>query len=293
MRAWWGGWPHEVLLAALGGLIALALWAGGVWEGAGRVAFAVALYLLTLGVCAGRGVWWTRLRLGAAYGYTLWIYAAIRWITPALGLTLRDAQLEAIDVWALGSTPARALEAYASAPLTELMSACYMSYHVYLHGALIWALRDVERARGLYVQLFTAFALGIGGYLLVPAVGPVRALEFAGPLPGGPITRFQDAFIAGGTSIYDVFPSLHILLTLSLLLYDRAHHRARFWLMAPIAAGLAASTLYLRYHYAVDLVAGAALAVGVWLWMGGDPCRSPRRPPSLALTSAPEGASHT
>jgi membrane-associated phospholipid phosphatase len=279
MRAlgWWRGWPHEVLLAGLGALIALALLVHGAWEGAGRVAGAVALYLLAVGVCAGRGVWWTRLRLGAAYGYTLWIYEAIRWITPALELALRDAELEAIDVWALGCTPALAWEAYASAPLTELMSACYMSYHVYLHGALIWALRDVERARRLYVQLFIAFALGIGGYLLVPAVGPVRALTFAGPLPGGPITRFQDAFIAGGTSIYDVFPSLHILLTLSLLLHDRVHHRARFWLMAPVAVGLAASTLYLRYHYAVDLVAGAGLAVCVWLIVGRSACGSARR----------------
>lgn len=271
MRAWWEDAPHEVCLLALGALVALLLLSSAPASAAPAIV-ACALYATAIRACAagaaGRwsGVAW-RLRCAAAYAFTLWIYGAIRWITPALGLTLRDDVLLATDAWLLGQTPALTWAPHASLWLTELMSAGYMSYHLYLHGALLWALAlSAERARRLYAYLFVVFAFGIGGYLVVPAVGPLRAVTFDAALPGGPITRFQDAFIAAGTSVYDVFPSLHIALTLSLLLHDWREHRLRFWLLLPSSLILAASTLYLRYHYAVDLLAGALLAALVRAW---------------------------
>ncbi|HEY7423430.1 MAG TPA: phosphatase PAP2 family protein, partial [Gemmataceae bacterium] len=57
----------------------------------------------------------------------------------------------------------------------------------------------------------------------------------------------------------DVFPSLHVLITLILLDHDRRFVPRRFRFMMLPAAGLMLATVYLRYHYVVDLAAGFGL----------------------------------
>ena len=65
------------------------------------------------------------------------------------------------------------------------------------------------------------------------------------------------AVVAAGSSAYDIFPSLHTYITLVLLEHDRREHPRRFRVLLPVAVAILLSTLVLRYHYAVDLVAGA------------------------------------
>jgi membrane-associated phospholipid phosphatase len=45
------------------------------------------------------------------------------------------------------------------------------------------------------------------------------------------------------------------------------HKRFLFYIFLPIICGLILSTVYLRYHYVIDLFVGAAFAVGC-LWIG-------------------------
>ena len=45
-------------------------------------------------------------------------------------------------------------------------------------------------------------------------------------------------------------------------MFDFQHRRAHLWVLAP-TVGLWISTVYLRYHYGVDLLAGVVLALGV------------------------------
>jgi membrane-associated phospholipid phosphatase len=245
---------HERLLWGLGVVTALALAARGALMPALTVLGATAAYALFCRFAPAR------LRLASAYVYTLWFYEAVAWITPALGRPTWDASLLAVDRALFGESPAIAMQAWHAPWLTDVMSLCYLGYHAYLHGALLWALRRREDAERLYVPLFTAFALGLAGYLLVPATGPAIAYTtaFAQPIAGGWATALSDAVISRGTSLYDVFPSLHVLITLVLLAHDRRHLRRRFWTMLPVCLGLFVSTLYLRYHYAVDVLAGAA-----------------------------------
>ncbi len=243
---------HERLLFALGGLTSLALAVRGAPLPALAVLGATAVYAL---VCRFAP---TRLRLASAYVYTLWFYEAVAWITPALGTPTWDAALLRADRALFGESPAIAIQTWHTPLLTDVMSLCYLSYHAYVHGGLLWALRRREDAERLYVPLFTAFALGLGGYLLVPATGPAIAYPeaFAAPLAGGWATALNHAVISRGTSLYDVFPSLHVLITLVMLDHDRRHARRRFRVMLPACLGLFVSTLYLRYHYAVDVLAG-------------------------------------
>jgi membrane-associated phospholipid phosphatase len=96
---------------------------------------------------------------------------------------------------------------------------------------------------------------------MVPAVGPARAYPelFNAPLVGGHPTRLTAEVVAAGSSVYDTFPSLHVLITCILLDHDWRHVRQRFWIMLLPSLGLMASTIYLRYHYGVDVIAGFLL----------------------------------
>jgi membrane-associated phospholipid phosphatase len=63
-----------------------------------------------------------------------------------------------------------------------------------------------------------------------------------------------------GSNRVDAFPSLHCAVTAFTLLFDRVHapRRFRLWLLPII--GLWIATIYLRYHYLTDVIAGMALA---------------------------------
>jgi hypothetical protein len=254
---------HEVALSALGSATTLALLAAGqlfnpvILDAIGPT-FLFATVIFTCRGRTGR----SRIRLFASFGFVVWFYFAISRITPALGTKLRDGALLAIDEAMFGKTPAIFWERAATAWLTNLMSLCYMTYHFYLAVAVGHAgLVPNVASQRLSVYLFTGFAIGFAGYLLVPAVGPARAYPelFRGPLPGGTPARLIAEVAAAGSSGYDVFPSLHVLITCILLDHDWRQVRRRFWMMVVPSLGLLISTVYLRYHYGVDVLAGFLL----------------------------------
>ncbi|MDB6111921.1 MAG: hypothetical protein JWR69_3671 [Pedosphaera sp.] len=202
------------------------------------------------------------IRLLAAFAFVAWFYCAAARITPALGTKLRDGALLAIDEAMFGQTPAIFCERAATAWLTDLMSLCYLTYHLYLFVAVTHAaLVPNVASQRLSAYLFTGFAIGFAGYLLVPAIGPAFAYPelFQRPLPGGAISRGIAEIVVAGSSRYDTFPSLHVLVTCILLDHDWRHVRRRFWLMAIPSLGLMVSTIYLRHHYAVDVLAALLL----------------------------------
>jgi membrane-associated phospholipid phosphatase len=59
---------------------------------------------------------------------------------------------------------------------------------------------------------------------------------------------------------WDAFPSGHTLIVLVLLHYSYRFASRIFLIYLPLVLSLVISTVYLRYHYFVDVVAGAALA---------------------------------
>jgi membrane-associated phospholipid phosphatase len=119
------------------------------------------------------------------------------------------------------------------------------------------------------VSLALVTVLGFAGYLLVPAVGPYvyQAELFPTRLPGGERTHvFIQALDSLKGVARDCFPSMHTAHTTVVLAFAYRHARRLFFVYLPVALGLYVSTLYLRMHYVVDVLAGfavSALAVGV------------------------------
>jgi PAP2 superfamily len=264
---------YEWALAVLGGgtLAALIVRAGPLHPATVETSVAVALYLTAIVALRQSGAMRQKLRFVAAYAYVVWFYGAVARITPALGTPLRDADLYAVDRALFSDTPAVWLQRHSQPWLTDLFSAGYLSYLVYLNVVVAHAVvQPASSLPRLATPLFWAYAIGLTGYLLVPAVGPAAALSdaFATSLEGGPLTRLNDAVIGHASSVYDVFPSLHVLITCVLLDHDWHFARRRFWIMLLPAGLLVGSTLYLRYHYAIDLVAGFALFLGLRVFLG-------------------------
>lgn len=254
---------YEILLCLLGLYTTIALVVrAGIYNGAAvQAAFVTGVFFCFVTLCCRKpDNHWQKLRFGAGYLYVFWYFQAIAAFVPALGQESRDPLLLAMDEHLFGVTPAVWMQSIASVAMTELMSVCYLSFVVYLHVAVIYAAwmpnSDVRRFSN---WLFSVYAIGLPGYLLVPALGPGLAFPelFDEPIHGWLFTSLNQGIVDGGSSVYSVFPSLHLLITLTLLEFDRRHHPRRFRIMLLPAFGLIVSTMYLRYHYAIDLLVGA------------------------------------
>lgn len=254
---------HEVLLAVFGLALSVALLcvAGPGMPITSQVLGATALFVAGVAVLARLDglAHAFRLRLLIAYAATFFFYASVKHTVPALGLPSRDGWLLAADVLVFGVTPAAWLQRWSAPWVHDLFSASYLAFHVYLHLAMAWAvLGPRARAERFFTHVFSAYVPGIAGYYLVPGLGPAAAWPelFTAPIEGGWLTWLNAAVVAGGSSAYDIFPSLHTYITLVLLEHDRLEHPRRFRVLVPVAVAIILSTLVLRYHYAIDVVAG-------------------------------------
>jgi membrane-associated phospholipid phosphatase len=119
--------------------------------------------------------------------------------------------------------------------------------------------------------VLVCFYLGYCLYVLFPAAPPRLALvyDFEKNLYGYPLlfsNLSARAFALLPVDSRAAFPSLHTAASLAALVYAWRYLRPWFWALLPFVVGLGVSTIYLRHHYFVDLVAGWLL-VPVALWV--------------------------
>jgi membrane-associated phospholipid phosphatase len=191
-----------------------------------------------------------------------------------------DPALIRIDQALFGVHPTVWLERFIVPWLTDLLSLAYTTYY-FLPIVLVTLLyvrgdrKGGERA--LFILLF-GYYLSYVGYILFPAIGPRFTLADlqSVPLKGSFITDWvRDGLNALEKNKRDCMPSGHTQISLMVLFLAWRCDRRLFWICLPVVAGLVASTMYLRYHYVIDVAAGAALAVfctlvGGWLFAKWD-----------------------
>lgn len=209
--------------------------------------------------------------------YAVVVQCVFYWIRPAVDAihpARLDPFLERADFALLGFNPNLALERVGFPMLSDVLSACYLfAFLPYLAWSFASYFRgDRATFERFGAGLFTVYALGFLGYTLWPAVGPYAAMadRFSGPLPGSVLTSAHHAFVVRGTNGIDAFPSLHCALSGYALAFDRANAPRRFRVMRIPVALLWLATVYLRYHYVVDVAAGFAVA-GAGLWASRQP----------------------
>jgi membrane-associated phospholipid phosphatase len=190
-----------------------------------------------------------------------------------------------IDRFIFGTNPTWFLYKIANPVLTEILQVIYSSFYLL---PIILALVLLRKKR-YFACDFAVFSIIYGfylsylGYFALPALGPRFTLHdfnaISKELPGIWLTDYLRVFTNIGEGIptgplnstaavqRDVFPSGHTMLTLIVIyLSVKLKSRSRYWLV-PVGALLIFATVYLRYHYVVDLFAGFLFAV-FSLWSG-------------------------
>jgi len=187
----------------------------------------------------------------------------LRTAIPDITTHKSDTMLRAIDSALIGDTPSILWQNLVTPGLTEIMSLCYLFFFPYLiMGVVMNFIGPMWRCKAFVVGLFSLYGVGFLGYTLVPAAGPYLAFSdvFTTQLTGGPLTEFNASLVKMGSTGVDVFPSLHVAVSLFILGFDFQHNRRRFWWCLIPCLGLWCSTLYLRYHYLIDVLCGVLLA---------------------------------
>jgi len=195
------------------------------------------------------------------------LYFPLGTAIPAIHPEREDAALQAVDQALIGTNLSIRMEPWVHPTLTDFFSFCYMLYFLYLIlGQFSYLFGDVAVLKKYYAGLFSLYAVGYFGYSLFPALGPYLAMgdQFGVPLSGGWLSAVNEKIVLSGSNRVDVFPSLHCGNALYILLSDYQHKRWRFWAYLIPCIGLWLSTLYLRYHYFIDVVCGLLLGWLAW-----------------------------
>ncbi|MGH2566717.1 MAG: phosphatase PAP2 family protein [Bacteroidota bacterium] len=219
------------------------------------------------------------------YGAVLLVFKELYFMVRPIHPVDYDTLLIAIDHWMFGVHPTEWLARFAHPLVTEILQVGYSSYYLlfFIVGVDVYRKHSWKEFDTTVFFVVYGFYLSYLGYFLLPAVGPRFTLHsfelLSRELPGLFLTEPLRAFVNWGESIpadlpnpvqyvqRDVFPSGHTQLSL-IILYSAFHYRVRTrWLLTTLATLLIIGTVYLRYHYVVDIIAGA-LFFGLTIWSG-------------------------
>ncbi len=177
-----------------------------------------------------------------------------------------DAILIRLDYLIFNNHPTVLLEKITNPLLTDLLQLAYSTYYfIPISFGVVLLLNDQREKfdRTLFLILF-CFYLSYIGYILMPALGPrftinhLQTAELQGFIVAEPIQKFLNR-LEGIKR--DAFPSGHTAITLLVLYLAYRFERSYFWIFLPIVSALIFSTVYCRYHYVVDIIAGFGLTL--------------------------------
>lgn len=187
----------------------------------------------------------------------------IPWIRPRY---LDDALIR-IDHAVFGVHPTVWMERFIHPVLTNALMLAYLTYYPMAIVLAVLLLRK-DRAFEFDEALFgivLCFYLSYIGYLLVPAVGPRFTLVDlqTADLQASPFTlAAKDILNTLEHNKTDAFPSGHTAVALMTLYYARKFREKVYAaVLVPTVLALILATVYLRYHYVIDVVAGVLLAI--------------------------------
>lgn len=194
-------------------------------------------------------------------------YFQMRFLLPALQPALVDRHLYSLDQALFGTTPALWFQQFNELHIVEWVSFFYYSYFALMILCLIPPLffdkgkRQIEMmVGGLVVATMGHFV-----YTLVPGKGPVSTLDFE-PLNGGFWWHQVEVTVANAGAQLDIFPSLHTAYPMFFALHafgwrHTKPYRYVWFVLAFFSANIIVATMFLRWHWFVDVVAGMLLAV--------------------------------
>jgi membrane-associated phospholipid phosphatase len=150
----------------------------------------------------------------------------------------------------------------------DLMYFGYFSYYLLILcvPAFIFFSTGRETGQRFAFIIISSFLIYYFIFILFPVAGPqFYYRDFPGQLPKGYIfSRIMRTIQAAGEGETAAFPSSHISICLMLLWGSFRYARRLLPYIIPAAIILMFSTVYLRAHYVIDIMAGALTAPFIW-----------------------------
>jgi membrane-associated phospholipid phosphatase len=151
--------------------------------------------------------------------------------------------------------------------LSEWFHLGYVSYYLIVPAAMI-GVYLTRGAAALHRTIFTialAFFVCYVIFIVLPVAGPRYYFEqISGTLSEGSIFGVVHLILESGSSKGTAFPSSHIAATASAVFAAGREDRRLFWWLVVPMVGLSIGTVYGRFHYGVDALAGALIAILAW-----------------------------
>lgn len=231
---------------------------------------AAAVAILVAAILFGLTRYFSIVRDWAPIAFTLAAYREMNWFTPAV----RDHHLERAwvlwDRWLLNTAHLRAAIESLGALLPSCLEICYvMVYAIAPISLTILFLNSPLAVRRERVSAFwLAYLAGtLGAYALFPYFpsDPPRTVFAGADLPTimTAFRRFNLAILGEYGIHSSVFPSAHVSAAFACawgLLIAMPDRKRYGWVVAAYALVVAIATIYGRYHFAADALAGFAVS---------------------------------
>jgi membrane-associated phospholipid phosphatase len=192
-------------------------------------------------------------------------YKEMAILIPAVRGGSDDQWLADLDYSIWHANPTLWLERIQTPALTDFLQLVYTLFvpAVLLVPWMLWRRRRFADFRYCAFLISLGFLASYVGYVFVPARGPrflLDSLQHA-PLQGGWLVDAMRATLDRLESAhYDCFPSGHTELSIIVWWNSRQISKGLARLYLAYTVCIIFATVYLRYHYTVDLAAGALLA---------------------------------
>jgi membrane-associated phospholipid phosphatase len=197
--------------------------------------------------------------------YVASCYKEMALLIPAVRHTDSDPWLASLDFRFWQANPTVWLERIHTPALTEFLQVIYTAFipAVLLIPFLLWKKNRIAEFQYCAFLIALGFLASYIGYLAVPARGPRFLLKDLQHIPLHGLWFFngmQSTLDRLESAHYDCFPSGHTELTILAWWLSRLVSKRLFRIYLAYTPLIIFATVYLRYHYTVDLLAGIVLA---------------------------------
>jgi len=181
-----------------------------------------------------------------------------------------DQLLIIIDYAIFGVHPTVWLEPYSHPILIEYLQIVYAVFYFLpiILALILYKRKDWEGFQYFIFIIVFGFYFSYLTYFFVPAIGPRFTLDHLqlGPVTGLWLTEWIRYTLNTLENIQrDAFPSGHTEITLLTMFFAWRYSKIFFWILSVLGTSLIVSTVILRYHYVIDVIAGILLTIIVLL----------------------------
>lgn len=209
----------------------------------------------------------------------LYCFKQVYHIIQGMNLPLIDLTLIKIDYSLFGVNPTEWMMNFANPFVTEVLQVIYFYYYLlFIFFFLEFYLkRNSDEYKFSMFLIFIGFYISYIFYLIFPAAGPRFFIHdffsISKELSGILLTEPSRIFLNFGESIpagvsnpilhvqKDAMPSAHVSMAFLVLYLSWKFKTKSVWFYLPYFVLMAVSTIYLRYHYVVDVLAGVIVGL--------------------------------